>query len=167
MTELLKKENILADIEKTKKDLKWVMNDDCFAFWSIHTDQATLEMDEDLLKLINNKGLKSSEGIANFFEDNDGNLYKGIPICKPYADMLVILKSGKKAWLDFAEEVIDDEEQWTFTKSAKKYGLHEVVKNIPVYYRLQGTSTGDVYVECYESPVNHVTGEKNQYWEVN
>ena len=22
-------------------------------------------------------------------------------------------------------------------------------------------------VECYESPVNHVIGEKNQYWEVN
>lgn len=165
---LLNEKDILDDIKSTKKEYDWVMKDDPDAFRSINALQASLTMDKNLLELIKSKGVVQSYGVAIFFKDEQGNLYKSKPVHTPYASDLVILKNGKKAWLkksvkDGTEDT--ENEEYTFEKLAKKYGLHQVVvDDLPVFYRLSGDDFGHAWPTCYESPVNHVTGEKSKYW---
>lgn len=165
MMKLLTKSDVLCDLKRTEADLKWVENDDEDAFISINTDKAQIHLDHDLLDLIKSKGVVSSKGYATFFKDNQGNLYKGKSVNTVYADELVVLNNGRKVWLksEIEHEGTDDE-VFTFKKSAKKYGLHEVSVDLPIFYKLSGNGLGNVWVIGYESPVNHVTGERNPYW---
>lgn len=168
MIELLDEEKLKHNIAEGKKDLEWQKNDDEDAFYSINTAEAAIDLQEQLLELIKHHGLKSSTGIVPFFKDEAGHLLKGRVINAPYADALVVLPNGKKVWLKneviAGSEEAGDAEYGLAPKKLAKYGLHEVSVNIPVYYRLSGDAMGHAWPTAYESPVNHVTGEPNPYW---
>jgi hypothetical protein len=126
-------------------------NEEDFGWLSLNILRAEHEAIDKIQLLLTNKGLMPS---SEYIEDENKEIHhfvSGFKWGKNY------IKVNNK-YYNFPEEV-------SITDFLKTKNWKQIELKVPHWYRLSGDKMGHAWVEFYISPINHVTGEKNEYWD--
>lgn len=118
---------------------------------SLAVARANQEAMDNCQKILDNNGLMKFD---EYVKDADGNIKHfmyGFKWGKPW------IKINGKYFNGKPDQEVDD--------MLAELNLTRITVSVPAWYRLDGDKIGHAWVRLYIAPVNHVTGEKNPYWE--